>query len=247
MDPSLGPAMDKLRQQSEETPLDRETRNAGKFAEMESSLPRAIHSQVKLPFLDDLTSYLGAYNPLARPANAKEDAVWLLDNTAYRPKPAHSLLQKQNAQPWQAEYVVAYFKRNSGRKPSEIVAGIADKIGLGAEGEDRATGEKRIAERLQPFMQDIQPARSLGVKIPGVGVKKLGPGGRGAMSSTIVSGLGELKDGATMTVEAVETGVAPYGSMNTYVAEPEGWMVISGTPTPSPSTDLPRAPATPPN
>ncbi|KAI4120419.1 MAG: hypothetical protein LQ347_007094, partial [Umbilicaria vellea] len=203
--------MDRLRQESEETPLDGETRNAGKFAEMESSLPRAIHSQAKLPFLHHLTSYLGAYNPLARPANAEEDAVWLLDNTAYCPGPTHSLLQQRNAQPWQAEYVVAYFKRNSGRKPSEIVAEIADKICLGAEGEDRAAGEKRIAERLQPFMQDIQPARSLHVNIPGVGVKRLGPGGSGAMSSTTVSGLGGLKDGATMTVEAVVSGVAPHG------------------------------------
>lgn len=239
MDPSLGPAMDKLRQEYEETSLDRETRNAGKFAEVESSLPHAITSGAQLSLLDDMSSYLGAYNPLARPATAKENAVWLLDNTAYRPTSAHSLLHRRDAQPWQAEYIVAYFNRNSGRKSSEIVAEIADKIGLGAEGEDRAAGEKRIAERLQPFLQDIQPARSIDVKIPGVGVKRLGPGGSGAMSSTIVSGLGEVKDGEAVTVEAVEMGVAPYGSMNTYMADPEGWMVISGTL--SPSTPLPQS------
>lgn len=243
MDPSLGPELDQLRQESEETSLDRETRNAGKFAEMEASLPRSIRSQAKLPFLGDLASYLGAYNPLARPASVKEDAVWLLDNTAYRPIPTHSLLHQADAQPWQAEYVVAYFKRNSGRKPSEIVAQIADKIGLGAEGEDRAAGEKRIAERLQPFMQDIQPARSVDVKIPGVGVKRLGPGGRGAMSSTTISGLGELTDGKPLTVKALDSGVAPYGSMNTYVADPEGWMVISGTLfPPTSSISLPHLP-----
>ena len=229
MDPSLGPAMDKLRQEFEETPLERETRSAGKFAQVESSLSQATASGADMPFLDSLSSYLGAYNPLARPANAKEDAVWLLDNTAYRPVSAHLLRHRRDAQPWRADYIVAYFKRNTGVNVSGIVADIADKIGLGEQGEDRASGEKRIEERLQPFMQTIQPARSLDVNIPGVGVKRLGPGGSGAMSSTTVSGLGGLKDGDTMTVEAVESAVAPYGSTNTYVAEPEGWMVISGT------------------
>lgn len=220
--------MDKLRQESEETSLDRETRSAGNFAEMESSLPRALASRADRPFLDNLSSYLGAYNPLARPANAKEDAVWLLDNTAYRAISAHPLRRGRDAHPWQAEFVVAYFKRNTGNDVSKVVADMADKIGLGATGEDRAAGERTIAERLQPFMQTIQPARSLDVNMPGVGVRRLGPAGRGAMSSTTVTGLGNLRDGETMTVEAVEAAVAPYGSMNTYVAKPEGWMVISG-------------------
>ncbi|SLM33370.1 Domain of unknown function DUF2183 [Lasallia pustulata] len=194
---------------------------------MESSLSRATTSQADIPILDNLSSYLGAYNPVASPANAKEDAVWLLDNTAYRSASTSPLLDQRDTQPWQADYLVAYFKRNSGKDASKVVADIADKLGLAADGEDRAAAEKTIAERLQPFMQTIQPARSLDVRIPGVGVKRLGPGGIEAVSSTGVIGLGELKDGETMTVEAVDSGVAPHGSMNTYAAEPKGWMVIS--------------------
>ena len=231
MDPSLGITMDKLRQEMEETPLERETRTAGHFAEIEEALPHAMTSRADIPLLDNLSSYLGTHNPLARPATAAENAVWLLDNTAYHPTHHHLHPHEQDAAyppPWQAEYVAAYFKRSSGKNASGIVADIADKIGLGAKGESKEEGEKTIATRLQPFLQTIQPARSVDVKLPGGEVKRLGPGGREAISSQIVHGLGELKDGETMQVEAVEKAVAPHGSMNTYVAGPEGWMVVSG-------------------
>ncbi len=223
--------MDKARQVLQETPQERETRSAGAFPLIERQLP-ALISRRNYPLVDTLTSYLGLHNPFSQPINPKTETVWLLDNTAYRP----SSLNPFRTQPWHAEFVVAYFLRNSGRDITSIVADIADKVGLSqnSDGKVREDGERTIRERLQPFLDGIRPARTVSVKFPGGNqVRKLGPSGRNGLSSQVVPVPGEYRDGQRAEIQAVPEGVGSLGGMTTYFAEPEGWAVISGRSNPA--------------
>ena len=222
----MSSAMDKDRQVLDETPSEHVARTTSGFQTVEKSLPHAMGSPFSVPLLDRLSSWLGSHNPMAQQLNPDTEEVWILDNTAYRPVHAYP----HSEQPWQAEYVVAYFKKNAGKDVSDAVANIADKCGLGSHGEDREKSEKTISERLQLFVATIAPARTVNVRLPGVGTKKLGPGGRSAVSEQIVTGLGEHKDGDRVSVEAIPTEIAPHGRATTHFAAPEGWMVISGIP-----------------
>lgn len=215
---------DKARQMMEETGLDREGRKEGGFAQVEKHLPRHIGSRFNIPLMDNLTSYLGGHNPMAKDVDPKTECVWLLDNHAYRP--VH--IYPHAPQPFQAEFVVAYFKKNTGKDVSKAAANIADTIGLGKEdGLNRADAEKTIAQRLQPFVDTIAPARSVNVKFPNGTVHKLGPGGRSAVSEQLIVAVQEHKDGESATIPAVPAEVTPCGPMLTHFAEPEGWLVVS--------------------
>ena len=213
-----------LQRKTQETIQDRKSRDAEALPLAERLLPQRIASRFTFPFKDNLSSYLGEHNPLAETADPAKDTVWLFDNTAYRP--VH--FYPHAPQPWQAEFVAAYFVKDSGKDVSKWVADIADKIGLGKKGEDREEGEKVIAQRLTLFAQTIQPARSVNVKFPDAGMRKLGPGSRNAISSQIVGVEGSFKNGDSVGIGAVPREVAPYGEMITRFAEPEGWAVISG-------------------
>lgn len=217
--------MDRTRQQMEETELDRETRVKGGFGETEKGLP-IVKTLRGVPLLDRTFSYLTAFglrNPLAADVNPVTEIVWLIDNTAYRP--VH--IYPHKPQPWQAEFLVAYFKKNTGRDVSKIVADIAEKIGLG-DGEDEIQVEKTIVERLQPFIDVIAPARSVKVTLPHGVVHKLGPGGPSALSMQTVTNLGEHNDGDSIEISPIPKEIATYGAMTTHFAAPEGWAVISG-------------------
>lgn len=214
---------DEARQVLEETSQDRETRTAGGFHSIERSLP-ILGSRLSISLLDSISSYLGQHNPLASSVRPGIESVWLLDNTAYRPVRFFPL----KPGPWQAEFVAAYFKKNSGEDVSKIVAQIAEKVGLGNEGEDEEQAQKTIAKRLQPFVDTIAPARSIKVTLPAGGVHTLGPGGPSAVSTQIVSRLGEHTDSDAISISAIPAEVTPYGPMTTYFAGPEGWAVISG-------------------
>lgn len=213
--------MDKVRQEMEETSQERETRAAGDFHQTEKSLPTHLGSRMNIPLVDNVTSYLGARNPLAKKVST-EEIVWLLDNTAYRP--VH--IYPHKPQPWQAEFVVAYFKKHVSKDLTNAVVDIANKIGLGQE--DRAAGLKTIENRLQPFVRTIAPARFVEVKFPSGEVQKLGPGPRNAVSEQLITNLEEHKDGDSISISAVPPEISPHGPMTTYFAEPEGWLVISG-------------------
>lgn len=220
----------KSRQVLEETGQDRETRTTGDFHSVEGSLP-VIGSRLSIPLLDGISSYLGQHNPLASSVQPGLESAWLFENTAYRPVRFFPL----KPGPWQAEIVTAFFKKNTGKDVSKIVAQIAEKIGLGNGGEDEEQEKKTIAERLQPFIDTIAPARSINVTLPTGSVRTLGPGGPSAVSTQIVSNLGEHNDGDAVSISAVLSDVTPYGPMTTHFAGPEGWAVISGiTPMPFP-------------
>ena len=215
---------DKARQFLEETGVERESRSDGGFSSIEKSLPRDMGSAFSIPLVDKVFSYLGTHNPVARNIDPKSEVVWLFDNTAYRP--VH--FYQHAEQPWQAEYVVAYFQKNAGKDVSDAVANIADKIGLGEKGAKRAEGERTISERLRLFVGTIAPARSVNVRFPN-GPKRLGPAGRSAISETLISDLGQHQDGDSISLQPIPPESAPHGPMTTHFAAPEGWMVISGT------------------
>lgn len=215
--------MDKVRQITEETPLERKTRSKGNFSICERKLP-VIASRFEIPFFDGITSYLtyfGFRNPFASEARSSKQEVWLFDNYAYQS--AHG--SAKDAQTWQAEFPVAYFKKNTGRDLSRLVASVADNIGLGRNDEEV---EETIAQRLQPFADAIAPSRYLKITLPTGNVQKLGPGGPSAISNQTVADLGRYKDGDTAVSLAIPPELAPYGGMTTFFAAPEGWAVISG-------------------
>ncbi|MCJ1318647.1 hypothetical protein MMC15_003977 [Xylographa vitiligo] len=207
----------------QETEGEREARNAAGFPDFEDSLPKHIGSRFNIPFIDNITSFFGNKNVLAQEVDPQEDIVWLLDNTAYRPV----LDTSEERPPWEAEFVAAYFTRDSGKDVSGWVAEIADSLGLGQQGDNRAEEEATIAERLVPFVNTIQPARFVNVRFPNGETQKLGPGGRNAISSDIVGTMGNHKDRATLEVTAIPPEVAPHGSMLMHFAEPQGWTVVS--------------------
>ncbi|KAL8700553.1 MAG: hypothetical protein Q9201_005383, partial [Fulgogasparrea decipioides] len=216
-------ALDRARQLLQETRGDRRTRTEEGFQPTERTLPR-LSSPWDIPWTQNVSSYLGSRNPLAGPVDPKTESVWLFDTTAYRP--IHPYPHSQ--QPWQADFRAAFFKRGTGRDVSKIVADIADKVGLKkGSGEEREQGEKTIAERLQPFVDVVAPARWVEVKLPDGKAKRLGPGGRSGTSQQIISTSSEHKDGDTVETHAVNEVVTPHGPMTTRFADPEGWLVIS--------------------
>lgn len=214
---------DEARQVMEETGLDREGRRGGGFAQVEKDLPRHIGSRFNISLMGNISSWLGLRNPLAKEVDPNTECVWLLDNHAYRP--VH--IYPHESQPFQAEFVAAYFKKNTGKDVSKAVANIANTIGLGkGDGLDRADAEKTIAQRLQPFVETIAPARSVDVKFPDGSIHKLGPGGHSAVSEQTIVAIQKHEDGETATIPAV-ADVSPYGPMLTQFAEPDGWLVVS--------------------
>ena len=207
----------------EEDAPERETRSTGKFSSTERSLPKHIASTLNIPLTDKISSLLGRQNPIAKNVDPHKECVWLLDNTAYRP--IHKYPHRP--QPFQAEFVAAYFEKNTGKDASKFVAEIADKVGLKAKNGNIEAGEKRIAERMQPFMDAIAPARSVMIKFPNGRKEKLGPGGRSAVSEQTVVAIDEHNNGEVNHIRTTPSEILSHGFMTTYFADTEGWLVIS--------------------
>ena len=216
---------DKARQLLEITRQDRDTRSSGGFASIERDLPkRNEFSSISL--LDKASSYFGKRNPIAARIDPETECVWLFDTTAYRPVHVYPHAE----QPYQAELIAAFFKKNTGKDVSKAVASIADKIGLDKEedGDKKANAEKTIAHRLQPFVDTIAPARFVEITLPDARVEKLGPGGPSAVSQQTVTAIQEHNNGDKVHVPAIPDHLTPHGPMTIHFAAPEGWMVISG-------------------
>ena len=121
--------------------------------------------------------------------------------------------------------MAAVFSKDTGLEVSKVVADLAEKLGIGRGDEQ----EKRITDRLIPFMQQILPGRVVNVDFAkGREQVKLGPGGRNGISSDIKV-LKDGKNGEIVDSRAdVPRGANGILSMRTVFAEPEGWAVISG-------------------
>ena len=216
------PAADNAQQRVQESSLEAASRKAAGFEDIEKRLqPRWPISQ--MGFLDKFTGHLGRRNPFHKPAQPEKHRILLLDNVAYRPVHPYP----HDPQPWQAEFVAAYF--DQGRNDvGDVVSSIADTIGLdgniGADQEAKA----RIAERIQPFIDSIAPAKTVEITIPqatGEPLKKLlGPSNANGISSQIeLTGGNNKSDGTNIKYTAPAFGVGAH----THFAGPEGWAVIS--------------------
>lgn len=205
-----------------QSPLEAESRNVAGFDDIEMRLPKRWPvSQMGL--LDKLTGHLGRRNPFSKPATPGKNIVFILDNIAYRPVHPNA----HEPQPWEAEFVAAFF-HHGWKDVGDVVSSIADIIGLdgnmGSDQEARA----RIAERIQPFIDQIAPARTLDIMIPqpvGGPVRRvLGPSNANGISSqTELVGGDANSAGTIIDITAPAFGV----SAHTYFTGPEGWAIIS--------------------
>lgn len=131
----------RLQQDLQETSTEADARRAGNFDDVEGKLPQRWSSH-EVGLIEQATALLGLSNPFGKTANPKDNKVWLLDNTAYRPIDS----DHPDPQPWQAEYVACFF-RPGGREIGEVVANIAEQIGLDDKPEPDHEVRKRIEER----------------------------------------------------------------------------------------------------
>jgi phosphatidate phosphatase APP1 len=197
-------------QRYEETEQDRITRDAGHFPEFELDMPALKNRFKSYNLKDSLSSYLGSRNPFGVQVDPEKDFVWLLDNTAYQNRLGR----------WKAEFVAAYFVKNSGKDLGEIVAWVSEKIGMADDEKAKAT----IAKRIQPLLDSILPAHAVTIDLQGINVK-LGPSGRDGISSDEIAIPGHgYKDGESITSKAVEADAM---NVNTIFAAPKGWAVLS--------------------
>lgn len=198
------------RQYYQETEEDRITRASGKFPDFEADMP-SLKNRFKFNLKDNLTSYLGSRNPLYSYVDPKKDTVWLFDNTAFQNRLGR----------WKAEYVAAYFVKDSGEDLSQVVSWISDKIGLAKDEKAEAT----IAKRVQPMLDSILPAHAVTIDIQGMEVR-IGPSGRDGISSDEIAIPGSgYKNGEVITSKAL--GGVEAMAMKTTFASPKGWAVIS--------------------
>lgn len=210
---NLANAYPHARQLFEETPEEKEFRIANKFPEVESAMP-TITSRRRASLIDIFTSWLGEKNPHSHPVDENNHAVWLFDNTAYR-------VPGGTEDDWEAEYVAAYFIKNSGKDVSSIAADLAEKLGIG-KGDEQ---EKTIAERLQPLVDSILPAHTVQAKVGKNEETTLGPSDRNGISSQTIRFRSKHSDGESSMHEAL--GVKDCTPCRTTYAEETGWAIIS--------------------
>ncbi|KAF8455950.1 hypothetical protein BGX38DRAFT_1088000 [Terfezia claveryi] len=176
------------------------------------------------PFIDYLRNKIGVWKPSSKPLSAK-DELWLFSNTAFR--------SPQNPTQWIAEFVACYFRSRTGDEPSRIVADFIQKLGIVND-----AAEKIVAERVELFLNLIQPNRTVEVIIDAGkgGNILLGPGGPNGISSNLFSFPdSSYRDGQIVPsaaklprgYEHFDNGLNGFESMTTVFAEPEGWCVIS--------------------
>ncbi|KAJ9145016.1 Phosphatidate phosphatase APP1 [Pleurostoma richardsiae] len=199
------------------------TRREHGFAQAESRLP-GVGSQTAYKLLkktsasaavQNVLSYLGPRNPLPQPVR-KDDAVWLLDNTAF---------QAPGAPPgrWEAEFVACVFQQHPSCDLVEVVKQVADVIGLADD--DKA--KEAIEQRIMPFIMDIRPGKQVVASVGGAPPLRLGPGGRNGVSSDIRTAPNAQGGTAVATRALVPAGVTGLLETKTLYADPEGWGVIS--------------------
>ena len=149
-------------------------------------------------------------------------------------------------------------KKERGEQLSRVITGVAKELGLGDLGGNlgeqwgdsgftKGEVEARMGERLRLFVDEIVVGRWVDVQVGGSGEgegvregekvkgkkRRLGPGGRSGVSqdTVVVGGLqGKegMKDGDVLETRCVDERALGYGPGKCFVADEEGWMVISG-------------------
>ncbi|KAF8420455.1 hypothetical protein EV426DRAFT_245655 [Tirmania nivea] len=178
-----------------------------------------------VPLLGRLLNKIGLWKSSPKPLSAK-DELWLFTNTAFR--------SSQNPNQWTAEFVACYFRYNTGDQASCIIASFVQKLGI----IESDAAEKIVAERVELFLNLIQPNRTVEVMVDNGkgGNILLGPGGPSGISSNLLPFRdssyrdGQLVLSAAKLPKGYERfgrGLHGFESITTVFAEPEGWGVIS--------------------
>ncbi|KAJ5514362.1 hypothetical protein N7463_003914 [Penicillium fimorum] len=184
-------------------------------------------AQEKRGWINFFSSFLGPKNPLAHPADPRKHTVWLLNNTAYQPVNEET---DEIQLCWHAEVVACIFETKGRKDVGNLVAAVADYIGLDGEvgGDDEA--RQRIAERVQPFLNQVSPARTVTLQVPisrPAQSHGLGPSDRnGIVSQTVDMGRVGIYDGEVLRLRLQHFGDEVV-SMSTTFAAPEGWLIVS--------------------
>ncbi|KAK5997333.1 hypothetical protein PT974_02688 [Cladobotryum mycophilum] len=192
--------------------MQRRTRKERKFDEVEAALKDPKIPQVAPLSLGGLFNRITNLYPFGK-AITRGDVVWLFDNTAYKPS---------RLGPWQAEFVAAVFEDEAKCRVVDIVASVAEKIGLADDAEERDT----VEERLLPFTWDIRAARTVTAVQDGDSLK-IGPTGMNGIATNVLRLSRQHKGSFVKTTAQVANGVEGILTMNTYFAGPEGWGIIS--------------------
>ncbi|KAJ6136181.1 hypothetical protein N7512_001341 [Penicillium capsulatum] len=181
-------------------------------------------------FMNFFASMLGSKNPIAHPADPQKNTVWLLDNTAYQPvtdAPDQSISNLS----WQVEVVACIFETEGRKDVGKLVSAIADHIGLDGElGGSKDETRQRIEQRVQPFLDQVSPGRTLTLEVAVHGHIQsiaLGPSDRNGIISQVVDlHASDIQDGAL-----VHPRIAQFNhdaaTAGTGFAAPDGWLVIS--------------------
>jgi hypothetical protein len=159
---------------------------------------------------DNLSSYLGRKNPFYANVNPNTHYVWVLDTTAYQDRLGR----------WKAEFITAYFVKDSAKNVAEVVAWVGERIGLA----DDELARETISQRLQPFTDQILPAHSVQIDLLGL-TTRLGPSGRDGISvDELRIPANGYEDGQIITLNAISDAAPP---VNITFAKPKGWAVLS--------------------
>ncbi len=182
--------------------------------------PHLFQRSIRNEFLHRLKSIFGVADGAPKPVDAAKHTVWLNDNTAWRDPSTGA---------WRAEFVAAYFARDTGEDASEFVAAISDLIGLADDAAERAT----VVERVQPFADAILPGYTVDVAFGGTGggrnALRLGPSNDQGISSNElrIPGAGRSYVGGQVVESRPVNSTSQTGSLKTVFAEPTGWLVVS--------------------
>lgn len=196
----------------------------------QTQLTRHMKRKERPDLIQLLGLLIGRQGPLIQPAVPGQNTVWLLDNTAYQAALGKSAIR--NRPTWHVEVVACVFNTSSRRRQDvgKFVAAVADLIGLDGRSGSDMEARQRIARRLQPFLDQIAPARvlTLGVPLPSGRLQsyQLGPTDENGICSQILSAGHHYVDDGTV-IQPYLRNWEPRVQMTTRFAVPEGWLVVS--------------------
>ena len=177
------------------------------------------------PIVGRLLSRAGIWKPSPKPLGPK-DELWLFTNTAFR--------SPLNPDVWLAEFVACYFRLNTGDNASRTIACFIEKLGI-VKGD---AAERLVAERVELFLNAIQPARTVEIQVNrgSGGSMVLGPAGTNGISSNVLpfpTPHHRYRNAQLVPSSAVLPAGYGHGKLNgfenmtTVFADPTGWGVIS--------------------
>ncbi|KAK2744402.1 hypothetical protein FQN57_004299 [Myotisia sp. PD_48] len=139
-------------------------RKKGNFQHVEQELTLNAGSVLRIsPWFSSLSYLLGKRNPLGQRADPARHTVWLFDNTAYQSPHQRG----DQVSVWNVELVACILETHGREDMGRWVAIIADMVGVdGNMGMDGTAIRKRIAQRVQPFVNAVVPSRFISLEVP---------------------------------------------------------------------------------